>query len=315
MKPDDLNNYQIIDDHSILYVQEFIDAIAIDPNLLGKRLNVQLNDSLSVRIIFPSRKNEENVFGPFEYKDEFAYLNDGKIEWGKQNTLYGIVIIVSYPDVVSDLLESYPEYGTPVNEHTVQALNYIVALCPGCLRRRHDFFLSFWADMRLVQSSAVTMGCRSFHYDKEPRNGYVTEDVIRQAVLNSCSSISDYYELLNNAVRMRVHQDFRSSILACATVSEMVLSRKIREKLVGVDPMIAKAVMSKLNGYDALAGLAKKMGVPIFRERNQARVYELRNRIIHGGYKPVFEDAIIAFQFAKAFLEFYETPIMLETNS
>ena len=94
------------------------------------------------------------------------------------------------------------------------------------------------------------------------------------------------------------NHDSRAAILNCATAIEVTLKRMLIDYLGsnGVPDGLRKYVLKQADGYSKQVELLKKLSIPLNGLHNvKEEVMEVRNRVIHGGYTPSYDEANKAY--------------------
>ena len=135
---------------------------------------------------------------------------------------------------------------------------------------------------------------------------------IHYALQNINRSISAPYEMLGNARMNMARHDTRASILNCATSIEVMLKKMISDYFVETHTTVELQdyILRQADGYSKLVELCKKMKLSLGGLPNvQETVMKIRNRVIHGGYVPSFEEANKAYKDTRESLKVMNVPI------
>lgn len=142
--------------------------------------------------------------------------------------------------------------------------------------------------------------------------GMLTLSDIHYALKNINQTVSAPYELLWSARTYLSHQDMRAAVLNCATCIEITLKKKISDYFDAnhTPNELQEYVFKKADGYAQLVELSKKLKISHIGLPNvQKTVINPRNRVIHGGYVPSYEEATIAYRDTRGLLQFLDVPL------
>ena len=142
--------------------------------------------------------------------------------------------------------------------------------------------------------------------------GMLTLSDIHTALKNINQTVSAPYEMLWNARTNLSHNDMRAAVLNCATSIEVTLKKKISDYFDAnhTPNELQEYVFKKADGYVQLVELSKKLKISLIGLPNvQETVMNPRNRVIHGGYVPSFEEATIAYRDTRELLTLLDVPL------
>ena len=142
--------------------------------------------------------------------------------------------------------------------------------------------------------------------------GMLTLSDIHHALKNINQTVSAPYEMLWNARTNLSHHDMRATVLNCATSIEITLKKKISDYFDAnhTPNELQEYVFKKADGYAQLVELSKKLNISLIGLPNvQETVMNPRNRVIHGGYVPSFEEATIAYRDTRGLLQLLNVPL------
>ena len=142
--------------------------------------------------------------------------------------------------------------------------------------------------------------------------GALTMKDIKTAIKNANKTVAAPYEILGNARMNLVRNDTRAAVLNCATSLEVMLKRKVADyfdttKTAGE---LQEYVLRQVDGYAKLVDLCKKLKISLSGLSDvQDSVMKIRNRVIHGGYVPTYEEAYKAYSVARIALSVVHVPV------
>ena len=142
--------------------------------------------------------------------------------------------------------------------------------------------------------------------------GMLTLSDIHHALKNINQTVSAPYEMLWNARTNLSHHDMRATVLNCATSIEITLKKKISDYFDAnhTPNELQEYVFKKADGYAQLVELSKKLNISLIGLPNvQETVMNPRNRVIHGGYVPSYEEATIAYRDTRGLLQLLNVPL------
>ena len=128
-------------------------------------------------------------------------------------------------------------------------------------------------------------------------------------------SVNVTYDLLSSA-RNDYHRGiYRSVILNCSTIVEIILNKQLRAYLQTnvKENKIVDYIFKKLNGFDAIVEACKKVGLQLSVDSGTMKelraMAKLRNRIIHGGYTPSEKEAKAVLDTTSKFMKLCQEEI------
>lgn len=119
-----------------------------------------------------------------------------------------------------------------------------------------------------------------------------------------------------SSARNDYHREiYRSVILNCSTIVEIILNKRLRSYLQSniKDNKIVDYIFKKLNGFNAIVEACKKVGLQLSIDSGTMKelgaMAILRNHIIHGGYTPLEKEAKTALDTTSKFMELSQEEI------
>ena len=110
--------------------------------------------------------------------------------------------------------------------------------------------------------------------------------------------------MLENSRQNIYNYDTRAAVLNCATSIEVVLKKRISDFLSKSSTSPVKDyVLKQADSYSKQVEMCKKFGIPLNGVSNAKKfVFDVRNRVAHGGYIPSFEEANKAYKSTRSAL-------------
>ena len=290
-----------------------VDRYAIDGCLLGRNLSVHYSEHCFLTIVFPSILHN----GSFPYLgiegllDKYGADQD---DWGKVNSYQDLQKLDTIDAWISSVLvECYTEGNTPglssleVQKISKQMLHALQVIRPEAIRIPNDE----WPNVICEVKTSVAIGEGKPRVEIlltsviDDRTGKISFQDVKQAIRNVNKAITAPFEMLDNSRQNVSLHDTRAAVLNCATSIEVMLKKRISEYLDNsstIEP-IKDYVMRQADGYSKLAGLSKRFGLSLDRMPSvQDVVFKVRDRVIHGGYVPSYEEANNAYDCTRAAL-------------
>lgn len=289
------------------YFVDLAERYAIDGYLLGKRLSFCYGSS-HLSLVIPSiiKQGRYPVLGIANSLDKYGIVED---DWGKINSYDSInkpntidawlsrVLVECYSNESNALLDSYAV------ENLMKRVLYALQIVnPDAIRIPSDNVPNVLCE--------VTHSV-SFEEDEIPRLNILIASVIddsvsklniediRLGLKNAYKSVTLPYEMLDNARRNLVRHDTRAVILNCSTAIEVMLNKKVITyfDVNHVPTELQEYALKQSNGYNKLVNLCKIIrvsldGIPNISES----VFNIRNRVIHGGLTPSYVEANNAYR-------------------
>lgn len=302
------------------YYVELSERFAIDGYLLGKRIRLHYGKVL-LSIVFPSiiKRNPLPILGVPGLIQSYGIDTDN---WGTINNYQDL----DKPETVCTWLSTVfiecfaKEADSLLDAKEVQALAKKVVYAlqiinPEAIRSSLDEVLNDVCNVKF-----------SVSYNEEWRPqvsaniSFLIDDIkkkicIRDLILAiSCfyKSVSAPYELLGNARMNLSRHDVRAAVLNCATAIEVSLKKKIQLYLEDnhTTSEIQVFVLKRADGYTRMVDLCKRLKISLGRLPNvKETVFNIRNRVIHGGYVPSIKEANTAYQCTREVLNELKMPM------
>ena len=301
-----------VDNHFLsIHFVDFADRYAVDGYLLGKHIRIRYSDNSILSIVIPSVVNEKGYLS-LSIPGLFAKYDVDLDSWGKINGYQSIEKLESIDAWISSVLVECYEFN-PINrisadeiqELAIRLLHVLQVIKPEAIRTPSDDLISGICDVKTTVSLDI---------DGKPSPNIIICSVIddrtekfsfkdlKKAILNLNKSISASYELLDNARVNLKHNDTRAAILNCATSIEITLKRKLTEYLVSssVPSVLKDYVLERADGFSRQIEFCKRFSVSLSGMNNiQDCVINPRNRVIHGGYNPSYQEASKAYNLTR----------------
>lgn len=299
-----------------VHIIELEERYAIEGYLLGKKIKVRVSDEDVLSIVFPTitRTNSGYDVGMPGMLRVYGVDIDN---WGKINGYFSISNIDTVDAWISGMLViCYAKAGGGLYSATVQkqarkVLHALQIINPDAIRIISDDVPN---DLCQIKVSVVIsdrgetqpeIRVEALYDDRREKISFAD---IKLAIKNAEKTISLPYEMIDHARINLSHNDSRATVLNCATAIEIMLKQKLIEYLdkEKVNRCVKEYVIKQADGYSKIVELFKKFSIS---HENLSNIKEViidkRNRIIHGGYKPSYDEASQAyFRTKKALADF-----------
>ena len=314
---------------TIAHFIELEDIYAIDARLLGRCIRINISDDSFLCITIPSLV-VKNEFPEIEIPKVMEKYKADIDEWGcvksyetldnpdRMNVWISAVLVECFGKNSSNLLKS-----GMIQAEAKKILHSLQVINPDAIRtpteeNKNDLCKVEMSvsisekDKAMIETTlpAVTLG---------DRRGKLSITDIKNAFHNANNPISAPYEMLNNARINFAHHDTRSTVLNCATAIEVMLKKKVYAYFDknNIPQNLRDYVSNKADGFGELIKLCKKLSINLIGMPNvEFVVFHIRNRVIHGGYIPSYEEAQTAYDNTKEALKVLNVPMFeLETGT
>lgn len=302
------------------YYINFAEHYAIDGRLLGKRLSFSYGENVFT-VVFPSIIEKEGI--PSLGFPDLLSTHGADIEsWGKIKNYQDL----NRPETIhvwlsAILVECFAkEVNSTVAPLLVQKLAkkvvYTLQLTnPDGIRKEIEDIEN---DICEVKYSV------SYSEEEKPQiegrilvvlddgKGLITLDDIHRALKSVNNTVSAPYEMVGNARMNLLRQDYRAVVLNCATSLEVMLKRKVADYLEEnhISRELRDYVLKRIDGYAKLVEISLELKIPLSGLPNvKETVFRIRNRVIHGGYKPSYEEANKAYSDTREALRVMSVPM------
>lgn len=294
---------------------------AVSGRLLGKSILIRHSEHILINIIFPSILFKEAFpdLGIIDMKEKYGIDEDN---WGtiksysdikKTETVVAwiskVLVEIYSDDLCSNLKACSIEAVGNKLVHAIQIINPDSARIPSDEHKNDICEVKTSIDIGPNGESQVCIVLRSVIDD---RKNCLSFSDIKKGIKNIHKSITAPYEMLDNARRNFDHQDTRASVLNCATAIEVSLKKMVLgylESSMTLEP-IKDFVMKHADGFSKLVGLCKRFCLPIDTMPNvQKTVFNIRDRVIHGGYVPNYQEAQKAYDDTRVTLKELNVPM------
>ena len=302
------------------YFVNLAERYAIDGRLLGKRIGFCYEDlRLSLDIPSVIKKNGCPEFGiPWLLK---TYGMDAG-NWGKINnyqrldkpeTIHAWLAIVFVECFAKD--SDHLLSPSMIQKLAKKIVYSIQIIKPDSIRIPSDEVVNDLCEVKQSVSFKENGSPQvesSITWVIDDGKGMLTLSDIHHALKNINQTVSAPYEMLWNARTNLSHHDMRATVLNCATSIEITLKKKISDYFDAnhTPNELQEYVFKKADGYAQLVELSKKLNISLIGLPNvQETVMNPRNRVIHGGYVPSYEEATIAYRDTRGFLQLLNVPL------
>ena len=303
------------------YLIELEERFAIDGWLAGKRISFRFSDSSYITIVVPSIIRNEQFFEvgiPNIGDYRMDVVDDwGRIEnFGYQERADTLVIWIS--KVLVLLFEEEPSNGELcrlIQERGQKLIHALQVINPDSIRissidvPNHLCRVRFCTWLNTEGGYNLNLSRPTIEDD---RTGFLSVSELMRAIRNQGKTISLAYELLDNARINITHNDYRAAVLNCATAIEIPLKRELSLFLdeATTSSCLKDFVLSKADSYSRQKDLCKKFAIPVGAHTDAQRlVFDIRHKVIHGGYRPTYQEATNAFQCTNKVLLSLNVPI------
>lgn len=316
----------IKDNASYEYVYSLIDfncEIIIDERLLGKSLLINTQKGGSYCIYFPklafNEKDEYDLISPLP----FSTTNHGLSNWGRvlrySKDVYGNVIdkIVAISAIWVVTYTSEMNRVTQLGVDSEWFIRCLHSIAPKSIILKRD------------DSSKLVSNHSYSYFDTNTGRSrvsglsisltiYKDSDITKvgtkliKTILNAYGKqVALPYDILLCAFNEYQTKNYRNTILNCAMTIEVSLKHVLRY---GINRVCKKEKLTEYlirnsDGLRKIEGMMKSIGMNILHKGDVwTNIFDLRNRIIHGGFSPTQAQALTALNLTQSTLKLYEIP-------
>lgn len=306
-----------------LFTRAFIvnlsDRFVIEGRLLGKHICFRMSDDCILTMVFPSiiRKRDRFILDIPGCLDKFGI---GHSEWGglyRYVSIEDVNTLEAWISAILVLCSSNDDKAIPTSSeikaqgdkliHALQIINPDAIYTDSYKHSTDLCEVSSEVMLKSDEKRKIVIGV------KLPINkfqGYLSFTDLKHAIRYFNKQVSVPYEMLDNARRNLSRKDFRSTVLHCATAIEFRL-KKLLVAFLDVkitDKTIKEYVLKQADGYSKLVELCKKCSIPLDGVPNvKETIFDVRNRVIHGGYLPTYHEANVAYENTRQTLSILKT--------
>lgn len=302
-----------------IHFLDLADRYAVDGRLLGRSFSFHY-DGAEITVTFPSiiRKNGFLELGIPGLMDNYGVDEDN---WGKINSytrldkpepvdawLSTVLVKCREKDLHERVSNRIPKMAKKV-VYALQILN------PDAIRIPDDSVPNVICDVKTSVDfkedgkPLVAINIASVIDDREGRLSFRE---IKTAIQNANKAVSAPFELLGNAQMNISRNDWRATVLNCATAIEVMIKKKIItyfEKS-SVPLGLREHVLKQADGFPRLRDLCKSLSISLTGLPNvQDDIMRIRHKVIHGGYVPTPEEAQKAYASTRLALKALGTPV------
>ena len=308
-----------------LFTRAFIvnlnDRYAVERRLLGKHLKFHSSDECIMTIVIPAlvRKGDRVVMSMPGLLDRYGIDLD---DWGGWNRCVSVDDVKTYDAWISSILiectsdkkEAIPDCSEIQKKGNclIHALHIINpdAICKDSDKQSTD--LCEISSEVMLKSGERPQSVIHISFSMDDKKGQVSFVDIKHAIRNYNKPVSVPYEMVDNARMNLSRQDTRSAVLHCATAIEFVLKKLVIAYLDAKvsDNSLKDFVLRQADGYSRLVELCKRCSISLAGLPNvKETVVDIRNRVIHGGYVPLRQEANKAYEDTRQALAVLKTPM------
>lgn len=297
--------------------------IYIDRELLGAHFCVRIRDNVYLRVNFPQcvtldENNWHRYFltpaGENYYKEGFwgeGYFCGN----GEKLILHAVECEFFYLNDVScdfymieeKILPSFNAFLKRINIVYPDAMTY---------HSKSEDYCDIDSGFSVLVSKKSRLKALSKTISLQSRNiVYLKRCHILNLLRRFSYSVNVTYDLLSSA-RNDYHRGiYRSVILNCSTIVEIILNKQLRAYLQTnvKENKIVDYIFKKLNGFNAIVEACKKVGLQLSVDSGTMKelraMAKLRNRIIHGGYTPSEKEAKAVLDTTSKFMKLCQEEI------
>lgn len=291
----------------LLYLE---DRYSIERTLLGKRISVHTSENYQLSIVFPSLVHEGHdvklripgLFKKYEiYKSSWGTVNDFSFnEPDKADVWISAVLVECHGNELNMMPSALDiqKIGKKII-HIIQIINPDAIRIPSedCPNKLCKVTIS--AELEKSRKPQVSKVIASVVDDS---TGALSFEDIKKSIQNAYGIVYLPYELVDNARINLSRHETREAVLNCATAIEVILKKKLTTYFdsTTVSDSFKEYLVKKFDGFNKLALLCNKCSISLDDLPDVKKtIVDIRNRVIHGGYMPSFEEAYKAYKDAK----------------
>lgn len=297
-------------------VIEFGNPHFIDPCLIGKRIPFSFEDAnispqkLKCTILFPLRnKNCESMLERPINNLGVIPNSWGKVEYFEPNDIPSVNAVV-----VAVESENKVDLGCVKNSFFIYAtkiLKILRFIYPNSVTRYKTKKI---INNIILQTSHNGRSCItgleiSMNIISDAPSRWIEFKGISLALKNLNKVPSLPLELYENALDYNSEGDYRTCVLNCAILIEMLMKRSLIRNINQLvhHQKLADKIIKEANGYDKIRKYLKELS--LLPEICIEEVFNIRNRIMHTGYVPDKAEAFKALKISKDIISFYHVPL------
>lgn len=292
---------------------------AIDWRLLGRRFSFRYEESF-ITVVFPSviQRNGFPKLGILGLKEKYQMDEN---DWGNVNSY----VQLDKPETIDAwvlvvMVECFTNNPKRVNAGWVenQAKRIVYALQiinPDAIRISSDEIPNILCKVEAsieFNEEGKPQPCMKTATVYDDRKGRLTFDEIIKAVRNANKAVSAPYEMLSNGQINLSRHDWCAAVLNCATSIEVMVKKMVVAyfEATNVPSELREYVLKQADGYKRLRDLCKNLSISLAGMPNvEDNVMKVRNRVIHGGYVPTYEEAYKAYLCTRQSLSALNVPM------
>lgn len=287
------------------YFVNLAERYAIDWHLLGRHISIRYEEAF-ITIIFPS-VIQRNGFPELGVPGILKKFHMDEDDWGKVKSYERLDKPETIDAWVSTIfVECYTNNHQKVNAAWVEKLAKQVVYAlqiinPEAIRIPSDEVPNVLCEVKAsieFKRDGEPQPCVNIATMFDDRKGRLTFHDIATAFKNFNKTVSAPYEMLANAQMNLSRHDWRAAVLSCATAIEVMLKKMVKAYFdtVTVPSGLREHVLNKADGYQRLIKLCKILSISLSGMPNvEKEIMMVRNRVIHGGYEPTYEEASNAY--------------------
>ena len=299
---------------------EFRHGVYVSSRLLGKKIPIKIDD-VEGYILMPklhayNTASIPSLINPY-YKD--ADIDSwGSVTlsgWGRDMIVHPCIKAVMCV-LLTDLHDNQSSYfNQQIENYISKFIKCIAGINPELIEwssRNEESFvapISLWAncgeDSEWIPTISIPFRSLRFQYNE------LEFPCIKDILRNIEAPISLQCELLINVKKCILDHKYRETILFSATIIEKTLRDEVVDYLVQnkTEKIITKYIISNIDGFQKIRKAIDDLGISSDKTRlNQiakGSIY-IRNRVIHGGYHPLKEEALKAYEDARYIIDYYK---------
>ncbi len=297
------------------FILDLADSFSVDGYILGKRLSFPYSKDIYFSIIIPSiiqTGRGYKVGVPGVLKEYGMDMNS----WGELRGYHRINEVETIKVWISSvLIECF--VSDPSQEI---ASSFVLETSKQLVHRLHIIRPEAIRDHKGKSDCDICRVSSSVFFDNEGHKvevlelvGYLDMSIdrlrftdIKKGIQCFNQAVSAPFEMLDNARINLSHRDTRAAVLNCATAVEIMMKKKISKFLdtVTLSAELKDYVLRQADGYSRQVALCKNfsLGLSSAMSDVQASVVDVRNRVIHGGYVPTFQEAKNAYEVSRTLM-------------
>lgn len=290
----------------------FKQSYVFSSDCIGRRFSFSFSDvSLSSEkvkctILFPCKDSVNQ----FLLKSPIPEISLGvHYDWGKVNYsepdyvphVNGVIVILRSEGELVDI-----KCGEYVNHYANQVLRRLRCNYPYAVDR--DSILYPYTKKTIVNSGrGVFAGTIHIHFDTGKSKKWIEFSSVLNAIKHISEEVPLPLQLYDYALDSERALDYRVCVLNCAILIEILMKRDLEKQIdkYVTSEGLKERIIKRANGYSKIIDYMKEYSIaPCIDAKD---LFDVRNRIMHGGFSPSAADAQKSLSIAQKYIDYYES--------